>query len=165
MKLQLLLFIGTLTVGMLGCRKPKMQTDESRAASGSGVIPQKTADADAAGQGTAFDIDERSGRAKAILVLRLDYFPDPRPGVTNLPVCYAPFAETFDVGLAMCDGKPEIKIPVQAKNLDQDCYTDPSVERVVAIQPLVIPGCKKGVMLVHTFDPRVRVDVEVHDVK
>lgn len=155
--------LGALMWTSWGCNKadPRAaKASESKAPE----TPQRTADADVATAGTLFDIDERTGRAKAVLVLRLDYFPAPRPGVTNLPVCYAPFPEAFEVGVAVCEGKPDVRVAVLAKNLDQDCYTDPSVERVSALQPLVMPGCKRGSVIPHVFEPRLRVDLEVRDV-
>ena len=154
-----------VALGAGACRKAPRQDVEARANAGSLVLPRKTADADpAAAASTTFDIDEKTGRSKAVLVLRLDYFPDPKPGVTNLPLCYRAFPETFEVGVAVCDGQPDLKVPVLAKNLDQDCYTDPTVERTIALQPLVMPGCKRGAVLVHAYEPRLRVDLEVRDV-
>lgn len=153
-------------VSSTACRRTDTRKEsDNQAAAAQLVLPQKTADASPETSAPlSFDVDEKTGRTKSTLVLRLDHFPDPKPGVTNLPVCYAPFPEGFEVGVAVCDGRPDVRIPVFAKNVDQDCYTNPSMQRVSALQPLVLPGCRKGGLLVHAYDPRLKVDLEVRDV-
>ncbi len=156
---------GLALVSVAGCKVARWKKPDKEASNAGAVAtPARVGEADAsASTAQRFDVDEKSGRPRGSLVLRLDYFPEPKPGSTNLPACYAPFAADFDLGIAYCDGKPEAKVPVTAKNVDQDCYTDPKLGRRPAAQPVILAGCRKGILLVHAFQPALRVDVEVRD--
>ncbi len=122
------------------------------------------ADATVATPGPAFDLDDKSGHAKSELVLRLDFFPEARPGGTILPVCYDPFEPNFDLGSVMCDGKPETKVALTAGMLTQECYTHPETPKVPPSKALTLAGCKRGMVLAHAFSPKLRIDVESKDV-
>ncbi len=127
--------------------------------------PKRVESADAtAGLPVNFEIDEKTTRPRGALVLRLDYFPDPQPGVTNLPACYGSFGDDFELGVAYCEGKPETKVPVTAKNVDQDCYTDSKQGRRAAVAPVSLASCRRGVLLVHAFEPTLRVDYEIREI-
>jgi hypothetical protein len=160
------LFFAAVAAGcaLSGCKVGRWKKTRDTGTPAAAVLPQKTADASPASGGPSFDVDEKTGRLKATLVLRLDYFPEPRPGQANLPACYAPFPQDFAIGVATCADKPDVSIPVTAKNIDQDCYTDAKQERTAAVQPLLLPGCRRGQLLVHAFEPGVRVDTELRDI-
>lgn len=164
MRLVLLLAAATLCVA--GCRETRWKKSPTDAAAVSTAAPKRVADAEAQSdlRSASFDVDEKSGRPRSFLILRLDHFPDPKPGTSSLPSCWRAFPGDFDLGMAFCDGKPEIKVPVFAKNVEQDCYTDPKVERTPAASPLALLGCKKAYVVMHQFEPRMRVDVELRDV-
>lgn len=150
---------------LLGACKASRFKKEDDSDSQSAPQPKRVESADAtpAAQ-VAFDIDEKTTRPRGALVLRLDYFPEPKPGVTNLPACYGAFGGDFELGVAYCDGKPETKVPVTAKNVDQDCYTDSKQGRRAAIAPVSLASCRRGVLLVHAFDPQLRIDYEIREV-
>jgi len=153
---------------LIGCRASrwrKANQPEQAGESGAVSMPKRTGDADATASGptAAFDVEEKTGRLKSTLVLRLDYFPEPKPNVTNLPACFEPLPADFEIGVVTCAERPGDKRPVAVKNLDQDCYTNPKQVRIPAAQPLSLPGCKKAQVMVHAFAPSVRVDVEVKD--
>jgi hypothetical protein len=147
-----------------GCKVGRFKKAPETGTPAAAVLPQKSADGTLETGGPAFDVDEKTGRLKATLVLRLDYFPEPKPGQANLPACYAPFPADFDLGIVTCADKPDVKLPLFARNIDQDCYTDAKQERTVAVQPLSLPGCRRGQVLAHVFQPALRIDVEVRDV-
>jgi hypothetical protein len=135
------------------------------------TFAKRVGDADATareGRSASFDLDERTARPRPTLVLRLDYFPAPRPGSTNLPACLPPLTGDVEVGLAACETKAAgasadaaTTVPVFAKNLDQDCYTDMRRARVPAKEPLQIKDCRRAYVAVAGFDPKLRVDIEV----
>lgn len=148
-----------------GCKASRFQKEKEPAGAAAAPQPKRLGAADATPASTvAFDVDAKTSHPHGTLVLRLDYFPAPKSGVTNLPVCYGAFGGDFEVGVAYCDGKPETQMPVTAKNLDQDCYTDSKQGRRAAMVPLTLLGCRKGVMLVHSFEPQLRVDLEIRDI-
>lgn len=148
---------------LLSCKANRFQQDKEPAGTEAAPQPKRSADAQPAA-GVHFDVDEKTSRPRGTLVLRLDYFPEPKAGVTNLPACYGAFGGDFELGVASCEGKPESRVPVFAKNVDQDCYTDAKQGRRPAVAPVALAGCKKGVLMVHVFDPPLRVDLEVRDV-
>ncbi len=164
-KLSKIAWILALTLAPAACKASRFQKDEDPAGTEAAPAPKRVSEADAAPAATVtFDVDEKTSRPRGTLVLRLDYFADPKPGVTNLPACYGAFGGDFELGIAYCEGKPESKVTVTAKNVDQDCYTDSKQGRRAAMVPVTLPGCRRGVMLVHSFDPQLRVDLEIRDI-
>lgn len=150
-----------------GCKAARWREhDESKNSEAAATGPQKIASVGTtvSAAGPAFDMDERTGRAKGRLILRLDYFPEARPGGTNLPVCYDAYEPNFELGSAMCDGKPETKVALTAGMLNQECYTHPEVAKVPASQTLVLLGCKRGMILALAFTPPLKIDVETKEV-
>jgi hypothetical protein len=168
--------LAALGLAASGCRVERWGSRTERVGTGTDARseeetkiegPKRVGDADATareGRSASFELDEKSGRPKPTLVLRLDYFPEARPGATNLPACLPPLAADTEVGVAACE-QPKTEggatVPVLAKNLDQDCYTDMRRERVSAKEPLVLKDCKRAFVAVAGFEPKIRVDVEV----
>lgn len=155
-----------LVAAAAGCKAGKWRDKESAQASHTASAPVRAtgADATAAVPGPYVDVDDKSGKLKAELVLRLDFFPEPKPGAASLPVCFEPLESTFDLGFIMCEGKPEAKQALTAGNLLQECYTQPTAAKVPAVKALSLVGCKRAVVLAHVFQPRLKIDVEAKDV-
>lgn len=153
-------------VGLSACKASQWKrTTPEPGATGTVVLPRRVgADVKPTGATLNVDIDEKTGRPKVTLVLRLDYFPEPRPGATNLPTCYESFPAALEVGSLECVEKPELKQVVLAKNVDQDCYTNPKSQRVPATEPLSLVGCRRAQLTTFSFDPEMRIDAEVRDV-
>jgi hypothetical protein len=147
-----------------GCKVSRWQKSGDTGTPAAAALPQRAGDEAASAAPVTFDVDDKTGRPKSNVVLRLDYFPDPQPGQANLPACYDEFPADFDLGTVSCVDKPAVSQPLLAKNVEQDCYTDPKRERVAAGQPLLLPGCRKGQIVTHAFTPALRVDLEVRDV-
>ena len=172
MRQQIWLVTGTVGLSLAlsaGCRVGRAKRDgEARDSSdqvGSLVLPKRVGESpNPSATPITFDIDEKSSRPRADLVLRLDYFPAPRPGAVNLPACYKPFPADFELGFVSCVGKTDAQRPLLAKNVEQDCYTDPRAPGKDVTEALVMEGCKKAIATVHDFDPKLRVDVELRDV-
>jgi len=165
MILQKTMSIAVLLVVFLlaGCKAGKWKkTDhEKDSRAGAVVEPKKISEADAtAGASSTFEIDEKTGRLKQSLVLRLDYFPKTETSGTNLPACFGIFAESFQLGFFSCAGRPETNQALNAAHLSQDCYTNPRFNRVQPSTPIVLPGCSRGTLVLHTFDPPMRIDAE-----
>jgi hypothetical protein len=155
---------------LAGCKAGRWRKDDNQNTGGTVVLPRQVAAATAAQpvtpefvDGAAFDIDEKTGRPKATLVLRLDYFPEVRPGAANLPSCYRPFPVEFELGKTVCATKPGLEQPLMVGNVDQDCYTDPDVPRTRAATPVALLGCKRASIKLHKFDPQLRVDAELKE--
>jgi hypothetical protein len=157
-----LIFCALSLVG--GCKDGQWKkTDrESDGRDGGTVVePKKVSEADAtAALSTTFEVDEKTGRVKQSLVLRLDYFPKTETSGTNLPACYGAFPATFQLGYYSCVGEPEKNQVLNAGHLFQDCYTNPRFNRVQPSSPIVLPGCSRGVFALHSFDPPMRIDAE-----
>lgn len=141
-------------------RKAEIQEDQVQGAK----PPQLTKTAEASPSAARdLELDERSGRPKASLVLRLDHFPEPRPGATTLPACYATFASEFALGYVECEGKPETRRPLLAANVEQVCYTDTNRKAFAAREPLSLPGCRRARMMTHRYQPPIILDVELRE--
>lgn len=150
---------------LLGACKASRFKKEDDSDSQAASQPKRVQSADATPAAQVnFEVDEKTTRPRGALVLRLDYFPEPQAGVTNLPACYGSFGDDFELGVAYCDGKPEAKVPVTAKNVDQDCYTDSKQGRRAAVAPVSLVSCRRGVLLVHAFEPQLRIDYEIREV-
>jgi hypothetical protein len=152
-------------VVVAACKAPTWRKQKADAEAAHDDRPSVTRSGDAeAAVPQYFEVDDKTGRSKSSLVLRLDYFPAPRPGSATLPSCYAPFDGAFELGFVMCDGRPDSRRPLIARNVDQDCYTDARRGRQAASEPLTLLGCKRGVVTAHKFEPSLRLDVELRDV-
>lgn len=113
-----------------------------------------------------FDIDERTGKSRQTITLRLDYFPEGKADSTQrvLPRCIKPFAADSEVGTVACQGKEGSRQPLLAGMVEQACYTDPKAEKAASQKPLLISQCRRGVLLIHGFEPRLKFDIEQRDV-
>jgi hypothetical protein len=149
-----------------GCKLPKQHPTTGATAAATAIVPTRQGEGSAGEkEGSSVDLDERTGRpARARLVLRLDYFPEARAGQTNLPACLAPLPADFEVGYFVCDADASSKVTITAKNLDQECYTDPASPRKAAEAPVALAGCSRGHTVAYTFQPALRVDVEKGDI-
>lgn len=110
-----------------------------------------------------FEIDDKTGRSKVSLVLRLDYFPPSSSGQTTSPVCLAPLDAQVELGSVSCEGQADTAKPLYAKNVEQDCYTSNRDEKRNVSAVLNLQGCKRGVITLHRFEPALRLDQEVRD--
>lgn len=149
------------TMTVVACKQPGLRGEQKNADAVSIVLPRKIQ-----GQPPAVtsqvEIDPNSGRPKSVLVLRLDYFPEPEPGRTTLPACFRAFPGDFALGVAQCvQGGGPGDVAIYAKHVDQDCYTNPDSRRAKASEPLLMVGCQKAEVYAYSFDPRIRIDVEV----
>ena len=148
-----------------GCKAAAWRKQKADAEMETGQPPQVVRSSEATpAMAQIVEIDEKTGRTKADLVLRLDYVPPPAPGVTTLPTCYPAFRGDFEIGSFMCEGRPETQRSLLAKNVDQECYTDSRRGRLAAAEPVSIPSCRRGVIESYRFEPNLRLDVEVRDV-
>lgn len=145
----------------IACKRSNLQGDERDADAVAVILPQRLADANDE-RSTSVEIDEKSGRPRSTLVLRLDYFPSPQPGRTTLPACFRTFPADFALGSVRCStgGTSEEKV-LFVKHVDQDCYTDTSSLRKKASQPLLLVGCQLAEVHAYQFDPPIRIDTEV----
>jgi hypothetical protein len=164
LKLRFFLVVSVLVLTLVGCKAgqwKKSDRENDQKTAGAIVEPKRLADADAtAANATTFEMDEKTGRIKQSLVLRLDYFPKTETSGTNLPACYGAFRPDFQLGYFSCVGQPDKSVALNAGHLSQDCYTNPRFNRVQPSTPIVMVGCPRGNLVLHSFDPTLRVDVE-----
>lgn len=162
----LILLTVTTVLAMIafGCKAShwkKSNKEADRQAAGTVAGPQRVQSADAVSSAVqSFEIDSKSGRPKQQIVLRLDYFPKNESGGTNLPACYGAFPSTFELGIFFCQGQQDHAQPLLVGHVAQDCYTNPRFERVPASSPMQLAGCTQGALVLHQFDPALRVDFE-----
>lgn len=160
--LALLLVGGLLMSSCKSSRWSKADQDTDRQAAGVVVQPKRvSADASPMSSPVFFEVDEKTGRAKQSLVLRLDYFPEAATGGgANLPACYGAFAPEFELGVFHCEGREDLLRALTVGHVSQDCYTNPRFHRVPARVSFDLRDCRRGVLKLHAFDPQLRVDVE-----
>lgn len=155
----------TVVVSLAACKAPAWHKQKADADVDRNPPPPVVRSADGgAAASQAVEIEDKTGRTKSDIVLRLDYLPKPSPGTATLPLCYQVFDAEFEIGSIMCDGLPETQRALFAKNVDQECYTDSRRGRQPAAEPISLPGCRRGVIVTHKFEPRLRLDVELRDV-
>ncbi len=152
-----------------GCKANRWREQEAKDPDGKAVsvLPQRVTEASAdavAATGTGFDVDERTGKPRANLIVRLDHFPEARPGATNLPICYPRLAADFDLGTVTCDAEGSQPQRLVAANVAQECYTNPQQKRSEPTQGLLLPGCRRATIRMHGFEPKLALDVEQKDV-
>ena len=150
-----------LCISSAACKRSSLHGDERDADAVAIILPQRLADATDRRK-TSVEVDEKTGRPRSTLVLRLDYFPNPQPGRTTLPACFRTFPADFALGNVRCSagGTTEEKV-LFAKHVDQDCYTDSASQRTKATQPLLLVGCQLAEVQAYQFDPTIRIDTEV----
>jgi len=153
--------VSLMTLGCKNGQWKKSSRDSERQVVGSIVEPKKLSEADAnIGLTSSFEVDDKTGRLKQTLVLRLDYFPKNETSGTNLPACYGVFPAHFQLGFFSCSGQPENRQILNAGHLSQDCYTNPRFVRVQPSTPIVLLGCNRVAFFLHAFDPPMRIDTE-----
>lgn len=164
MKLRVFIAVVVFGLTFVGCKAgqwKKYDRENDQKAAGTVVEPKRVADANAtAANATTFEIDEKTGRIKQSLVLRLDYFPKTETSGTNLPACYGAFRPDFQLGYVSCIDQPDKSLALNAGHLSQDCYTNPRFNRVQPSMPMIMVGCPRGNLVLHSFDPTMRVDIE-----
>ncbi len=165
-KLKLRLFIAAAVFSLpaFGCKAgqwKKSDRESDQKTAGAVVEPKRLSESSAsAASGTIFEMDEKTGQIKQSLVLRLDYFPKTETSGTNLPACYGAFRPDFQLGYFSCVGQPDKSQILNAGHLSQDCYTNPRFNRIQPSTPIIMVGCPRGNLVLHSFDPTMRVDVE-----
>lgn len=163
-KCRLFLLGSVVLFSLTGCKASQWQRsnkETDRQAAGTLTEPRRVQSADAVGGvATSFELDPKTGRPKQGLVLRLDYFPKSEQSSTNLPACYGAFSSGFELGVFMCEGSRAQTQTLTAGNVAQDCYTNPRFERVLPSAALTLPGCARGLFVLHGFEPAFRIDIE-----
>lgn len=167
------LLVSSLVAALAGCKANRWREQEAQDEEGKAVaiLPQRVTEASAdaiaaaaAAPGTGFDVDERTGRPRANLIVRLDHFPEARPGATNLPICYPRLAADFELGTVTCDAEGAQPQRLVAANVAQECYTNPQQKRSEPTQALLLQGCRRATIRMHGFEPKLALDVEQKDV-
>ncbi len=112
-----------------------------------------------------FELDEKTGKPRHRLVLKLDYFPNQKSSQAGrqIPSCLEPLKNDFEIGFLICQRKAGSRVLLQAGMVDQVCYTKVPSMRVVARDSLVLPGCSRAEGYLHQFDPQLRLDLEAKD--
>lgn len=110
------------------------------------------------------ELDEKSGRPRGNVILRRDYFPPAAAGQMRLPACLASLPDSFELGTVVCD-QPKGSAPSRllGRQVEQDCYTDPTEARIPAKEVLTMPGCKKAAVFLHAFEPKLQLDIEIRE--
>jgi hypothetical protein len=147
-----------------GCKSAHWQKNHGEGSDGGNlVMPRKMHNSTAPASHTtdAFELDPRSGKVRTSLVLRLDYFPEPKPGKSTLPACFNPFPDDFEIGHLQCEADPTKRRSLFAKNVDQVCYTNPKFQGRGVREPASLPSCPRARAYSHQFQPELRIDHEI----
>ena len=150
----------------LGCEPSKAghskATGETAAFQGEAPSLVKSADSLAEGGGLGFQIsvDPQTGTLQQRLRLSLIYVPSPRPGATNLPACFKPFASRDELGTISCEQPAGVSVPLLGAYLEQYCRgTDSETGTPSAAQTQGLLGCTSVRVTLHEFKPRLRLEV------
>lgn len=85
---------------------------------------------------------DEAGRVVEQLVLRLDYFPTPRPDGVSIPTCQREFDDSKVIGRLTCDVSSTMQLDITASQVNQRCVTASPSINFEAKRPIVLPGCK-----------------------
>jgi hypothetical protein len=101
-----------------------------------------------------------TGKVAEKLVLRLDYFPAPRPDGVSIPSCYQQITADLVVGRLSCGASADIAIDVKAGQVTQQCYTSVPVRIIPAASALVLQGCEGSALLQSfQFKPDLKLEL------
>ena len=164
LSLRLTVFLGLLL--NLGCEPSgaghAKATGETVAFQGETPFLVKSADSLANGGGIGFQIsvDPQTGKLQQRLRLSLIYVPSPKPGATNLPACFKPFAANAELGVISCEESAGVSVPLLGGYLEQYCRgSDSETGSLAAAQIQGLLGCKSARATLHEFSPRIRLEV------
>ena len=104
------------------------------------------------------------GYPKVQFILPLDVFVSNKSKSQDnqkyRPKCLRPLAFDFMIGEIRCVKGTYSKKEVMIKHVDQICYRDPQFETIKATESLRLPDCKNSELLVHRYQPELRIDTE-----
>jgi hypothetical protein len=92
-------------------------------------------------------------------VVYLDYIPTSRDQVALPAGCFAPLSPDFELGYAICEGNPQSRTPIFAKNIEQRCLGD---EKFLPIEPtegFAGEECAEWTLRAYRFNPPLRFTV------
>ena len=103
----------------------------------------------------------RSGKVKGRLVLSLD-----RQGIRHnegvtLPSCFVPLSPNTQIGRMQCTKGQEMEIPLFARHIVQECYTNNQIPIVPPSDDIIMSGCLRAQLRGFHFEPKIRMDIEL----
>jgi hypothetical protein len=150
-----------------GCRMAKVGKDypESNTIAGNSdatyskapiIQPQRQAQ-----DGTVLSVTfDDAGKLVEQLVIRLDYFPAPRPDGVSVPTCYQEIAGHLALGRVTCQANGNLAMDVIASQVTQQCFTSTPVRKIAAKSQVVLNGCKGGAQLqTYRYEPDLKLEV------
>lgn len=100
------------------------------------------------------------GKVKEQLVLRLDYFPAPRPDGVSVPTCYQEISAGLVVGRVKCDSDANLSADVTASQVNQQCYTSTPARKIAARSAITLVGCKGTAQFqIFRFEPDLKIEI------
>jgi hypothetical protein len=111
---------------------------------------------------TLLEFNENTAKLRKNLILGLDYFTEAgtKSSTRRFPKCVKPFKENEEIGVIFCDDDQSRYWPLYAGMVDQDCYTRINSVPIVAKETIVFKSCRRLLVLLHQFNPSLRLDVE-----
>lgn len=85
---------------------------------------------------------DETGRIVEHIVLRLDYFPTPRPDGVSIPTCQRAFDDNKVIGKLTCAASATMQLDITADQVSQRCVTASPAINFGAKRPILLPGCK-----------------------
>ncbi len=146
-----------------GCKAASYDTKLSVSSSDSMVSPKLLVKSKASSTKNAVSLPlSDHGKPKFDMIVSLDFFPS-TTGQTAFPECFNAFDAQVELALATCLKPLGKSVPVLAKHVFQDCYTKTGFSRIIPTAEFLMPDCSKARLIPHTFDPEVRIDVEISE--
>jgi hypothetical protein len=101
-----------------------------------------------------------SGKLLDQLIIRLDYFPAPRPDGVSVPTCYDEIAGHLVLGRIICQANGNIAAEIIANQVVQQCYTSTPVRKIAAKSPILLSGCKAAAEIqTYRYEPELKLEV------
>lgn len=101
-----------------------------------------------------------AGKLVEQLVIRLDYFPAPRPDGVSVPTCYDEIAGHLALGRITCQANGNLASDIIANQVTQQCYTSTPVRKVTPKFPIILTGCKGPAQIqTYRYEPDLKLEV------
>lgn len=102
-----------------------------------------------------------SGKVRGRLVLSLDRQGSKHNKGVTLPSCFVPLSPNTQIGRIKCTEGQEMEIPLLAKHIFQECYTNNQLPKVPPSEDIIMSGCLRAQLQGFHFDPTIRMDIEL----
>jgi hypothetical protein len=156
--LLILTFLSGCRLAQVGNEDPN-QSNQSGTLDASPMVQPQRNDLSGLAQVIPVTLDA-AHKIKGQVNLRLDYVTAPKANAVATATCYDSIAGQLVIGRLACSDPTTLLMDIQAKQVNQICYTKSSTPAVAAKEPIVFPNCANAATLqIYQFNPELKVEV------